>query len=123
MSEQEMISGLSEMGFTPQQLQSVLRGARSLPEAKERLESIKADVRRAFKRKALELHPDRTGGDLEKEKLVQEAPACRRGVWEDPDPGAAAATTTTIRAGGSCAWRIHEFDDNLDLDGLVDLWK
>jgi hypothetical protein len=71
LSERELVLGLSELGITPQQIQAAIRGARTLPEANERLDAIKADARRAFKRKALELHPDRTGGDSEKEALFK----------------------------------------------------
>lgn len=51
----------SELGATPERLRAVL-GAGSIAKAREALDALKADVKRAHKRLAFDLHPDRNEG-------------------------------------------------------------
>lgn len=62
---------LLQMGFTSEDFNSIRR-AQTRVEAVQRLESLKARFKIAFRKKVLELHPDRTGGDQAKsEQLLQ----------------------------------------------------
>lgn len=61
---------LLQMGFTPGDFNWV-RKAHTRIEAITRLEALKARFKPIFKKKVLELHPDRTHGDLEKSKQLK----------------------------------------------------
>jgi hypothetical protein len=65
MTEEELLAGLGILGVTLEQFQHPLR-ANSQDEGARRLADLKANVKRAFRKAALDLHPDRTGGDEEK---------------------------------------------------------
>lgn len=52
----------SELGATPERLRAVLRLG-TIEQAREALDALKADVKRAHKRLAFDLHPDRNEGE------------------------------------------------------------
>lgn len=71
LTQQELLSGLAELGIDQQRLAAAARAPGTLAQAKERFDALKAEARKAFKRKALELHPDRTDGDEAKTDLFK----------------------------------------------------
>lgn len=66
------------MEFTDAQIAEVMAGLGIAPEDFQRarvngraLDALRAHVKKAYRKLALSLHPDRTGGDPEKAKLFQ----------------------------------------------------
>ena len=58
---------LKRLGVSPEEIQAIRR-ASSVFTGKEALEALKKKTKQRFKRLALELHPDATGGDDDKEE-------------------------------------------------------
>ena len=69
MTQRELLTGLVELGISQRQIVSAMQAPGGVVEANERLDALKVEARRAFKRKALELHPDRTGDDEVKAEM------------------------------------------------------
>jgi len=65
IDEATFARGLSLLGLTPAEFHYPLE-ATTREEAERRLADMKAHGKRLFRQRALELHPDRTGGDPEK---------------------------------------------------------
>ncbi len=57
----------AHLGLTKEDIQAPLH--RSMEQAQRMLAELKARTKKVYKRKALELHPDRTGGDETKAAL------------------------------------------------------
>lgn len=97
ISFQEVVDGLLILGVSQQDLETVRLTA--YPESKVALQRLKEKARRAYKRVALELHPDRTAGDKDKtalfvlagralEEFVQTSvpePLPRRPLYQSPE--------------------------------------
>jgi hypothetical protein len=66
---------LHELGVSQEDVDAVqraVREAKSSAHAERALEEFKAKARRGWRRRAFELHPDRTGGDADKTKRFVE---------------------------------------------------
>lgn len=63
----DTVAGMQALGLHPGQLDSLRH--LTFDRAQERLTKIQAAIKKRYKQLALELHPDRTGGDVEKTKL------------------------------------------------------
>jgi len=61
MDQTKVLEALRQLGINPQEIQA-LRFA-PYPRAQDMLAALKDRARKAYKRLALELHPDRTGND------------------------------------------------------------
>jgi hypothetical protein len=62
---QQLEQAMTDLGLTAEAHASV-RQAPSFEAAVARLDAIKAEAKRRYRKLALELHPDRTGGDVDK---------------------------------------------------------
>lgn len=62
--------GLLALGITAEDFNEVRR-QRTYEEAVAKLEEVKEKVRKGYKKLAFELHPDRTGDDVEKTELFK----------------------------------------------------
>jgi hypothetical protein len=67
---QRLEKGLQALGVTPEDFNTVQRQP-TYELACAKLEEVKEKVRKAYKRLAFELHPDRTGNDIEKTELFK----------------------------------------------------
>lgn len=64
------LKSLAELGVTPGHLENILATSPTLERASERLDELRADARRALRRLAIDLHPDRPGnGEVQTERL------------------------------------------------------
>lgn len=70
MDQQKIDQCLRELGVTPGAL-AAIRGAANFDDATAKLAALKQMVKTNFKRLALELHPDRNGGDAAKTELFK----------------------------------------------------
>jgi hypothetical protein len=60
----KLAQALIDLGVTPAAIHQIRYAP--FPQAQELLKRLKEQAKKAFRRLALELHPDRTGGDTEK---------------------------------------------------------
>lgn len=70
LTQQQVEEGLRLMGLSMADIQWPTRSG-NLEEAKQRLVALKAKAKTGFRRAAMDLHPDRTGGDEAKSELFR----------------------------------------------------
>ena len=62
LTDAQVIEGMTRLGVTPQDFR-VLQTAPTLDAANKMLDELKVRVKKSFRRAAMELHPDKNGGD------------------------------------------------------------
>jgi hypothetical protein len=70
LSDSQLAWAFGKLGVTPAALQAIAH-ARPRERADQLLDELKKSVKKHFHQAALELHPDRTGNDLQKAELFR----------------------------------------------------
>jgi len=69
-TQAEVVKAFQHLGITEADVMGI-RSAPSLVEANKRLQALRDRVKKQWRKLAFELHPDRTEGDEDKEKLFK----------------------------------------------------
>ena len=117
LAAHEQVRAFQALGVTQQAINGI-RGA-AFPVAKQLLKQLQDQVHKTYRKLALELHPDRTGGDSEKEALfklvsqvhddflklsvrsTQPRPMIRVVYVQQPFVATTTNTTTTVNSGST----------------------
>jgi hypothetical protein len=100
MTDTELLWAMRRLNVQPTLLSEVEQG-QTFADRLGALQQLQADTKRAFKAAALELHPDRTGGDVEKAEEFKRLATFTKMVLEmgvrKPEPRVIGKFRTTVR--------------------------